>query len=127
MKNLSKIPKYVSFLFVSIGCIVILTIFSIGNMNIEEYITTTVIISKNGVNKLLVNASDMMEIKGMKKLRLRVRSSFYDVTVQSVENKENGKVEITLTEENSNFITSSTLEARIIYSSISVWQKIISR
>ncbi len=127
MKHLSKIPSYVWLLLTLVFGLIFTISYWVFTMNVENEISTNIIVSKDGSDTLVINAIDSLLIKKKTKLRLRIRNEFYNVTVQSIKNTEDGKVEIYLIESNDEFVPGSTMSAKIIYSSIPVWQKITRR
>ncbi len=89
-------------------------------MKIEKYIQVNLIVSKTDIDKLLIKSEDIILINKTSKIRLRFKNRYFDVSIEEIENENNGQTEITLKEKIPELTSGSTLEARIIYSSISV-------
>ncbi|NQZ29009.1 MAG: hypothetical protein HRT98_01345 [Mycoplasmatales bacterium] len=125
MNHLSKIKNWVWVVFGLILFSLFSTTYLVLTKRIEKYVVVKVIVSKVGIDKLLVKSQDMFLIKKSKKIRLKSSYKYYDVTIESIEEQENGETELTIKEKIADFTMNSTMEARVIYSSISVWEKIL--
>nr|WP_131613548.1 hypothetical protein [Mycoplasma todarodis] len=84
-------------------------------------------VSKNSIDKILMNSQDVILVNKDSKMRIKLMHKYYDVTIEEIEDKKDGKTEVVIKEKIPDFTIGSTLEARIIYSSIPVWEKIIER
>ncbi len=127
MKHLSKIKSWVWCVFALLLSSLGLTSYFIFTKKIEKYIVVKVQISKTGIDRILMKSQDIFLINKTSKLRLRLKQKYYNVTIEEIEEKDNGEKEITIKEKIPEFSSGLTMEARIIYSTITVWEKIIER
>ncbi|CAM9145048.1 MAG1140 family protein [Mycoplasma todarodis] len=127
MNHLSKIKNWVWGTFGFILTLLFVATYFVLTNRIEKYVIVKVVVSKTGVDKLLIKSQDMFLINKTKKIRLKSSYKYYDVTIESIEEKENGETELTIKEKVADFTINSTMEARVIYSSIPVWEKILER
>ncbi len=125
MNHLSKIKTWVWLTFSFILIALFGTTYFVFTRKVEKYISIQIKVSKNGIDKIMLNSKDMIHVNKESKIRVRYNLEYYNVTIEEIEDKKDGETEITIKEKIPEFSFGTTMNATIIYSSIPVWEKII--